>query len=235
MKKLLIILTLLSFYIFVNGQQNIGLKIDGGLSKITNPFVASNVTSTTQFSISGKIGFFYNYSLSKKSFIGTELLFIQIESKEKWEMSAQNQVAEPTDEFVITNINKHISYVGIPVYYEFKLNKLSLNIGGQVTFAIASSGRYKTIYPDNGSIINWDTTYSKLNIDSYDFGVRAGINYNLTNNFYIEGEYYYGLNNILKKTKRKKNKLYKLSEYYKLVDSAHLLMRIQFDNYDNKK
>lgn len=33
----------------------------------------------------------------------------------------------------------------------------------------------------------------------------------------------------------KKNKLYKLSEYYKLVDSAHLLMRIQFDNYDNKK
>jgi len=52
--------------------------------------------------------------------------------------------------------------------------------------------------PDNGSIFTWDRHSGKLNIDSYDYGVRAGLLFKLSDKFSIEANYYYGINNILK-------------------------------------
>ncbi|MCK4642544.1 hypothetical protein KAU32_02785 [bacterium] len=47
-------------------------------------------------------------------------------------------------------------------------------------------------------ILWWDNTFDKLNIDCFDFGVRIGLIFDLTDRFQIEGNYYYGVSNILK-------------------------------------
>ncbi|MEO6169242.1 MAG: hypothetical protein ABIO46_04725, partial [Chitinophagales bacterium] len=40
----------------------------------------------------------------------------------------------------------------------------------------------------------------QLNIDAFDFGPRAGLIFNLSDNFNIEATYYHGMNNILTNT-----------------------------------
>lgn len=201
MRKHLHILTILIFNFSVYGQQNIGIKANGGFSRI---FIYDNSTQQivqkSYFVPSGQGGLFYNLPLGNKSLLGAELLFIQIEGKERLEIQATDQLGNPTGEIIIDNIDKHISYIGLPIYYGFKIKKLTLNLGVQTSFTFASSAREKGQAPDGyGGISTWDNKSDKLNIDAFDFGARAGLIFNLTNRFAIEGTYYYGINNVLKK------------------------------------
>lgn len=200
MKGLLTILSIIIFYTFVLGQQTFGIKINMGLSNISNPYVASNVICKTKFLVSGQEGLYYNLFKGNKSVFGGELLLFQIESKEKWEIPETNEVGDPTGISDFIYVNKHITYFGIPLYYGFKINKFTIYAGGQASFVIFSSGRlkYQFINTLTEELIVIDTTYKKLNIDSYDYGVKAGLIYNFSKQFALEGSYYYGLNNIFK-------------------------------------
>jgi len=180
----------------VFGQHNLGLKVNGGLSRISNSLIMSNGTNKIQYALSGHGGIFYNLHIGNKSFFGVELLVIQIEGREHLESDATDKFGNKTG--TITNdIYKHISYFGIPVYYGLKFNKLTINLGFQASFMLASSGREKGQAPYNGDVITWDNKFDELYIDNYDFGPRAGVTFNLTDKFAIEGTYYYGVNNIL--------------------------------------
>lgn len=203
MKIQLSILILLLFNFSIYSQQNIGIKANGGLSRIDNNFNSSaGTTQKFYFVPSGQGGLFYNLPLRNKSLLGAELLFIQIEGKERLESQATDQNGNPTGELFIDKIEKHISYIGLPIYYGFKIKKLTLNLGVQTSFTLASSALEKGQAPDGyGGISVWDNKFDKLNIDAFDFGARAGLIFNLTNKFALEGTYYYGINNILKKNK----------------------------------
>lgn len=201
MKIQLSILIVLLFNFSIYGQQNIGIKANGGLSRI---FIYDNSTQQivqkSYFVPSGQGGLFYNLPLGNKSLLGSELLFVQIEGKERIEIPFTDQLGNPTGEFGIDNIDRHISYIGLPIYYGFKVKKLILNLGIQTSFTLVSSAREKGQSPDGyGGINTWDNKSDKLNIDAFDFGARAGLIFNLTNRFAVEGTYYYGINNILKK------------------------------------
>lgn len=195
MKRKLTILLLLTINLTVFGQHNMGLKVNGGLSRISNSFNPSNSTWTVQFAPSGNSGFFYNLQLKNKSVIGAELLFVQIVGKEKIKIDLidinGNNVGISTG-----NLYKHISYLSLPICYGFKFNKLTINVGFQTSFVLISSAREKGQSTHNGDVTTWDNKFKELNIDSYDFGPRAGVTYNLTDKFAIEGTYYFGVNNI---------------------------------------
>lgn len=193
MKNILLI-TLLATNLTVFGQHNFGLKANGGLSKISTNLNSS--ISTIPFVPSGHGGLFYNLQLGDKSLLGAELLFIQIEGKERIE-TPEIDHGIPTGELIINNFWRHISYIGLPIYYGLKIKKLTINLGFQASFTLTSFERKKGQAPYNGGIITWDNKYDKLYIDSYDFGPRAGLIFNLTDKFAIEGMYYYGINNIL--------------------------------------
>ncbi len=197
MKRQLTILILLAINLTVFGQHNLGLKVNGGLSRISNSLIdVSNGTDKIQFALSGCSGIFYNLHLNDKSILEAELLFIQIEGRKHLEFDVTdgfgNKTGTATDD-----IFEYISYLGLPVYYGLKLNKWIINLGFQVSFTLTSSAREKGQAPSNGEIITWDNKFDELNIDSYDFGPRAGVIFNLNNRFAIEGTYYYGVNNIL--------------------------------------
>lgn len=196
MKSKLTILLLLTINLTVCGQHNFGLKINGGLSRISNSLNPSNSTGTVQFAPSGHAGFFYNLNLNNKSVIGAELLFMQIEGKEKLKMDLTdingNNIGNST-----SDLYKHISYLSLPICYGYKFNKLTINVGFQTSLVLTSSAREKGQATRNGAITTWDNKYKELNIDRYDFGPRAGVTYRLTKKFTIEGMYYFGANNIL--------------------------------------
>ena len=143
---------------------------------------------------------FYSKQLNEKSTIGSELLFVQIEGKELLKTQVINEIGDHTGEFITSEGYQHISYISLPIYYGIALNKTTVNLGFQGMLTIASSGREKGQAPLNGDIFTWDIKYEKLNIDKYDFGPRVGIIYELAEKISLEGNFYYGINNILCKT-----------------------------------
>ena len=199
MKLPSLILTFLICSFNTFGQNEFGIKCNLGISKLTEKFdLGGPIGYKFLVMPSGHCGLYYNCHTGKSSIIGTELLFIQIEGKEKYKLPVQYNSDTNQRGFANGNVWRHISYLGLPVYYGFKIKKINLNAGFQVNFVLKSSGRSKGNAPnDHGGVVRWDNHSNKLYIDNYDYGVRGGINYNHSDKFAFEGTYYYSLNNIL--------------------------------------
>lgn len=180
----------------MSGQHKLGLKINGGLSKISNSFNSSNSNGTDKFTLSGQTGFFFNMNLGAKSVLGGELLFNQIEGKDNFRIEFTDATGNSVG-FSNGNIFKHISYLSVPIYYGIKFNKTLVNVGFQTSFVLANSGRQKGKATLNGEESEIDLKYDKLFIDRMDFGPRAGIIFDLNDNFAVEGTFYYGIKNLL--------------------------------------
>jgi opacity protein-like surface antigen len=190
-----------AFNLTVLGQYQFGIKASGGLSRMTNSMEVSDATLTTPFVSSGQAGLFYSFQLGKKSSLGAELLFSQIEGKEKLEIDLYtlNGVGERNYlGYSADKTYRHISYLNLPVYYGFKINGLVINAGFQISYALSSSGRKKGYAIVEGITYTSNNKTHDINIKKIDFGPRAGITYNLTDKLAFEGTYYYGFNNIQK-------------------------------------
>lgn len=204
-KNLLKLSSILSFFfafnLTVSGQHQFGIKANGGISRITNSMDISNASLTFPFVPSGQGGFFYNLQLGAESLLGAELLLSQIEGMEKLEMDLytlnefgnRNYLGYRKD-----NLYRHISYLSLPVYYGFKINRLVINAGFQISYSISNSGREKGQGVIEGENFKIDIKTNDINIKRFDYGLKAGIIYNLTDKLAAEGTYYYGLNNIQK-------------------------------------
>jgi len=183
------------FYIF--GQHNVGFKLNGGCSKINEKINSSyNYNFTYYFMPSFQGGFFYNYNF-KKSLIGAELLFVQIQGKNYIEFPYMDQNGNPTGNSKNT-VWQNISYLGIPVYYGINFKKININLGVQLNLLLTSSGHSESKGIYLGDSLNFKTTAKKLYMNQYDFGPRAAILFKVSKRFSFEGNYYYGLSNIYK-------------------------------------
>lgn len=198
--KLPLILLILTFIDLTSlGQQQFGIKVSGGLSRITNSLDLSNANLTIPFVPSGQAGLFYSFQLGKKSSLGAELLFSQIEGKEKLEMDYNYSGWDGSESGHGENIGyRYISYLSFPVYYGLKINKLTINAGFQISCTLSSSGREKSYAILNGIKYSSDNKTDNINIKRFDYGPKAVIIYNLTDKLAFEGTYYYGFNNIQK-------------------------------------
>lgn len=199
MNHLAIILIFLTLTNVAFGQSTVGLKLNGGLSQVNARLVSlsSNSKDKDYFMSSWQGGFFYSYKFNRKSIIGTELIFLKINGKQEIKTPSTDQSGNPTGEFIASNIWRNISYLGIPIYYGYEYKKMKFHVGIQTGILLKSSGREKGQAPGFPA---WDNKFDELNIDRFDFGSRIGLEYNLNKKFSIEGNYYYGINNILKET-----------------------------------
>ena len=197
MNRIFILLLPFTFTMTVFAQSDFGIKLNGGLSRISNSAQKEvyNTTWMVQLAPSGQGGIFYNFHFGEKSVLGAELLFVQIEGKEQIEFVLTDENGNNAGH-VTDKVYKHISYLGCPVYYGLQLNKVSINIGAQASFTLISSARSKGQAIYNDTITRFSNKYDKLNIKKYDFGLRAGIIFKLTDKISFEGNYYFGLNNI---------------------------------------
>ncbi|HAH24870.1 MAG TPA: hypothetical protein DCL77_14145 [Prolixibacteraceae bacterium] len=209
MKNLLQLTVILSIVIAFNlntfGQHQFGVKVSGGLSRITDSMKSSNLTVTTPFVPSGQVGFYYNLALGNKSSLGAELNISQIEGKEKWEVPFVDEYGNSIGNATAL-IYRHISYLSLPVYYGYTIKRLTINGGFQISYVLSSSGTNEssnnfTLITEEGNQIirregGMNRELNDLDIKAFDFGPRAGFIYRLTHRLSMEGMFYYGLSNI---------------------------------------
>ncbi|MFK8037668.1 MAG: outer membrane beta-barrel protein [Crocinitomicaceae bacterium] len=179
----------------VLGQHSLGLKINGGLSRISNNIAPANSIEIPRFTLSGQAGFFYSLQFRSKSVLGVELLFNQIEGKEKFEFDFTDENGNNAG-YATGATYRHISYLSLPIYYGFKLNNLLVNIGFQTSLLLASNSQLKGLATTNNEVIKMDNKF-ELPVDNYDFGPRLGVSFQLNDMFAIESTYYYGMKNII--------------------------------------
>lgn len=188
------------------GQQSIGMKVNGGLScisnKVSDPFLMSQ---TVYFRPSGQAGFFYNLPIRTHEIFGMELLFSQIEGKDKTIDTAGNVVDSNGNTVRLMSTyttSKHISYLTLPIYYGINFKKFTFAIGAQVSARLISKAEQtmQSNYDFNAAyLLTPNSTYYKTNrlhIKDADFGETVRVICHLTGKFSLEANYYYGLNNI---------------------------------------
>ena len=169
------------------GQNKVGIKLNLGTSRVTSKF--DYKTGPQKFTLmpSGQIGFFFNRNFGIKSMFGAELLLIQIEGREKYSYPDGAQMV----------IRRNLSYIGFPIYYGYKVGKITMNGGFQFNYNIRKVEQWKgKIRLDQDLPFDWDRSIP--NIESYDYGLKVGIIFNEDRKFETEGTYYHGLNNIWK-------------------------------------
>ncbi len=192
-----VIILLVAFHFNTFAQFDIGVKANGGASRmnIDNSFNDATTKNYIQPSYQG--GFYFNLHLPHKFSLGAELLFTQIKEKEFVEFPALDTSGHATsnkDNFVLAST---LYYLGIPVYVGYNFNRLNINLGLQYNYSLASNTVSNEQYYNNGNIITYEHKYNHSNVIAYDFGARAGLTYKLSNKFSIEANYYYGLKNVL--------------------------------------
>lgn len=201
MKQFLICkIVLLLFGYKAIGQNYKDIKIGGGLSYLSTKIDSKLIPNSTQkfyWKPSIQFGYFYNYHLRKNSSIGAESLFIQINGREKTETKIIDQNGNPTGQLIIENHRRHISYLGMPLYYEHKIKKFTINLGIQFSLKIYSTFHFDietpvpVNYPLAPSII--------LSVKHYDIGAKSGLSYSLSKRLSIETTFYYGFIDISNK------------------------------------
>ena len=205
--KLLFILFTFLIQTISFSQQKLGIKAGIGFSRLstnhnTNSIYVGNYSEISdEIKLSGQLGVYYSYDFNNKYYLGSELLFMQIETEQKIKYY---QNSNPLDNLTSTNnytVNdeQNISYIGLPVYIGVNLNKMKIDLGIRVNYLIGSKG--KTV--GEGTNYGQGITYDNLNINNLDYGPRIGASVNLTQNIWIEGNYYYGMKNINKTYEKK--------------------------------
>ncbi|MGE5395623.1 MAG: outer membrane beta-barrel protein [Candidatus Saccharibacteria bacterium] len=214
-KSLSILVIIVSFHHTSLGQQQVGIKASGGISKIYgslgdnrfNSFPTSIPTTSSSFSPCFQAGLYYLLPTGKNTSLGTELLYSKVQGNqtEIWEYNSAIKVGH-TSKYT----NEHISFLSLPVYFGVTVKRLTINGGFQFSYVLSSSGSVKTTSnettiinndqnDDNPRALfasNGDYKINNLDIKEADFGPRLGAVYRLTNKLSMEGTFYHGLNNI---------------------------------------
>lgn len=199
---------LIGFHINAFGQQ-FGITVRGGISRIYGQLEYYNYPSpmtTTSFSPSFLGGIYYQLQTGKKTTLTAELIYLKVQGGQTTTWDFSNAEFK---NFGSRITYEHISFISLPVYYGVTYEKLTVNGGFQVSYALSSSGstdvNYTTIITTVDNTIDNNIGkggyYHKSNnlpIKNVDFGPRVGGIYQLTPKLSIEGMFYYGLNNINK-------------------------------------
>lgn len=200
---------LIVFHLATFAQQQMGVKVSGGISRIYGQLESRNYpppTMTTSFSPSFQAGIYYQLPMGKRASIGTELLFSQVAGGQTyiWDQNIDNLDMD-VRLYGSHILNEHISYLSLPVYYGITFKRITFNAGFQVSYALSGSGRSDLDYvqiltaENEEPLTRLGGTHRELDdldIKAFDFGPRVGGILRLTSRLSLEGMFYYGLNNI---------------------------------------
>ena len=193
---------LFSTHIF--GQNDVGFKasvISSFVSfKDVSGFHISMINQKNLIAPSGQIGFFYCHTFNKTTSFETDLLFDQVESRTAYIPNTMDWLGISSPTFTQVNSDyseenrMHLSYLSIPVYYCYTLRQFKVSLGFQTSLKLGASNTIIS-HSSSGSTYTNDTRRLS-NIDNLDYGPKIGLAWRLSTYLDLEGNWYYGLNNI---------------------------------------
>ena len=196
------LLLLLLAIIGLNSAYSQNLVIGGtgnlGLSKVTS-FSPILKGREEKFSLSGNVGIFFEKNIGRKSSVGMEVLWVQIEGKDIWNdkvLTTSNGQEKEVVGVISEKSALHASYVGIPVYYQIELGKIGIKGGFQTMILIFASSNYKADGELHGKPYTTESTTNNIKLDRIDIGPKVGVDYRLNEKFQLRADYYHGLTDI---------------------------------------
>lgn len=176
------------------GQQ-FGIKASGGISRIYGQLDIQHdpeLPITTSFSPSFQAGIYWRFPMGRITSVGAELLYSKVQGAQtlRWRESYFNGTVSHTN-------YEDVSFMSFPIYVGFTFNKLTFNAGFQVSLALSSTAKSKSLFLHDGKEEELaNSSSSHFPVRDFDFGPRAGIIYQMNNRLSLEGIFYYGLGDI---------------------------------------
>lgn len=233
-KKIILSLLLISSTIGFS-QIRLGAKAGLNVASLTGEFPA-------YLNSKSKIGFHAGltaeipFKVSKFSLLGELLVSTQgvitERTNDAFDTSIGNVHEEQKQNLKLTNIN-------LPVLLRYRvIKKLSIEAGPQFGYIVSAKTKIEytnsafpqqneTIDLDNikgGTFVSGGTTYSyKSTINRFDLGLNIGATYDITNAFYVQTRYNFGLTDVDKRSTngssinswKLKNSVFQLSAGYR--------------------
>ncbi len=199
MKKLFSLILIFIASSTIQAQHSLGLKGNAGISYLTTRIKdPDRITQKFSFLPSLQVGLFYSYQLTQKVSLGTELLWIPIEGKEKRTSANLDENGHFTGNYSHSTLYRDISYLGIPLYVGYTYKRWNFNLGVQMNYHLRSSSSENGYGVDlTGQAVEWEFDGGQLNIDQFNIGIRPGCFYQLSDRVQFELNYFGGLNNII--------------------------------------
>ena len=204
--KLFLVLSWIVIFSNLGKAQNLehGFTISYGLSKITdnNP----NGYQTQISPISWKLGGFYEKKISPKSNIGLEVLWVQIGAKAvNSNYKLLRFIGGELDTIGTVTRTKYtnLSYLGIPFFYKYKIDKFGFRGGIQFMILIVGSSYNETDGERNGEPYYYKSSTKNADVPRFDFGPILGFDYKINKRYSVKMEIYFGIIDLSKSTRKK--------------------------------
>lgn len=182
MNKILSIAALIAFSFCANAQEQfkIGPKAGVNFSTLSNLSKAKMLTGYY-------VGAVTEVKLTDKFSIQPELVFSS--------QGAKNIYSEVLSGENVDHHNHDIlNYINLPVLGKYFLtNSLSIELGPQFGLLVKAENQDKIT--TNGVEVKENRDFEN-EVNSFDFGIAAGLDYNLTNGLFINARYNYGLTHV---------------------------------------
>ena len=123
-----VVLSLIIFSSTAEGQIEAGLCLSVGPSRFIDKSFYGDSKTHNNAALSGKIGFFFEKEISKKSILGFELNGSIITGKTRIESDVYAYTSGLYLGEGYNEIHRKASYLTLPLYYSLRLSNLSLQI-----------------------------------------------------------------------------------------------------------
>ena len=173
-----------------------GITGNIGWSKVTNNML-DFPDFKNKFTLSGSLGLFAEIKIGQHSSLGIEVLWVQIEGKE---VSNNREVRGfsgiPPMLGVIGIVSDksrlHSSYVATPLYYRYDYEKLGFKIGAQPMIFLFASSDYEISGELWGEPYMENSKTKDIEFNTFDIGLKIGMDYQLNQNIRLRADYYHG-------------------------------------------
>ncbi|MEI6412352.1 MAG: outer membrane beta-barrel protein [Bacteroidota bacterium] len=208
-KSLLILFTILLVSFNAKAQKfHFGATLNLGASKVTSPLLAS---TEVRYSPSGNVGFYAEKAIKGKTTIGINLLWVQIEGRdidknqELYGSSGQWEILEKIGTATVDS-RLHATYIGIPAYVRFQSGKFGLKLGIQTLIFVHANAINKIDGVKYGQPFSAKSTYKSVELNLFDWGPKAGIDYPIGKKFRLNLDYYFGIGRTKSVLKGRQNR-----------------------------
>lgn len=182
MKKILSFAVLVAISLHVNAQNRVNFGVKAG----------ANFSTLSNLSKSEMLPGFYVGAVSEIKF--TEKFSFQPELVYS-SQGAKNVYSETIANVTASHHNHDkLAYVNVPLLAKYFVTKsLSVELGPQLGFLFKATNKDEITI--GGTKTNQDKDF-KNEVNTFDFGVAAGLSYDVSNGFFIGARYNFGLANV---------------------------------------
>lgn len=182
MKKTLSIAALIAISFCANAQQQVKIGPKAGVNFSTLSNLSKTKTLTGFY-----VGAVAELKLTEKFSLQPELVYSSQGTKNVYSETSSG-----------TDVHHHnhdiLSYINVPVMGKYFLtNSFSIELGPQ--FGLLVKAENKDKITTNGVEVKENRDF-KDEVNSFDFGIGAGLAYDLPNGFFVNARYNYGLTNV---------------------------------------